>query len=99
MSSKLKIPPKSLVEKYKKSLLNATLKEYGLESKDQYVKLWKMSPDNYKKEVDVIKKQIDSLKYDDRGLVFYVSKNFPKDKFYKDLREKQKYKIFKFFGY
>lgn len=99
MSSKVKTPSKTLCLKYKNALLKATLKEYGLSDKAEYDQAWGGSAEQYKKEVDTVKKQIYNLKYDDKGLVFFVSKNFPKDKFYQELREKQKFSIFKMFGY
>lgn len=90
-------PSKALLQKYKDCLIKANLKEFGLDNKDEAMKY--LTPERYKTEVDGAKKQVNDLKYDNRGLVFYISKNFPKDKFYQDLREKQRFTIFKMFGY
>lgn len=91
-----KCPPKTLVKKYKNALFKETLKEFGLDNKEKLLK--SMSKEQYQKEVDYIKSMVEAKKSDDRGLVFFVAKTYPKDKYYQELREKQRFKLFKIFG-
>ncbi len=89
-------PPQYLLKKYKSSLFKATLKEFDLDDKKKALK--SMSDDDYKKSIEFLKKQIDTKKYNDSGLVYYVTKNFPKDKRYKAIKEAQRSKVLKYFN-
>jgi len=80
-----KSPSATLLKKYKNAMIKGTLEEYGLnkEFKDKFGK------EEYNKGVDAVKKDILSKKYDDRGLVYFVTKNYPNDKLYQEIKDNQ----------